>query len=113
MTTFEAGKTYRTRDGREALIYCTDAPGAYPIHGRIGETLVRWNADGSFFAVPGDCADLLPPEPPHIREKRWCNVTREGDLAIWKYESDARVMSVGCTRIAVPCLLTEIVEDKP
>lgn len=39
---FEAGKTYKTRGGEEAFIYCVDAPGACPIHGRIGNDMIRW-----------------------------------------------------------------------
>lgn len=26
---------WQTRDGRDVVIYCTDAPGDWPIHGRI------------------------------------------------------------------------------
>lgn len=42
-------KKYRTRDGREVVIYCVDAPGGYPVHGRIeGVSLPQhWGIDGS------------------------------------------------------------------
>lgn len=31
----DKNKKYRTRDGKEVRIYCTDGRGLYPIHGAI------------------------------------------------------------------------------
>jgi hypothetical protein len=47
---FDPTKPCRTRDGRKVVIYCTDAPGDNPIHGRIeGCTmLVLWTLLGSY-----------------------------------------------------------------
>lgn len=69
------------RDGREALIYCTDAPGDHPIHGRVhGFPYAHsWTAEGmcySDFRFRDDLVPPVPAPPPRIREKRWCNVTR-------------------------------------
>lgn len=70
MTTFEPGKTYRTRDGREARVYAVDGGGNWPVHGAIrGRDGVwsaeAWTKDGwcSVWDEVSDC-DLLPPTPP-------------------------------------------------
>lgn len=45
-------KKYRTRDGREVVLYCVDAPSDWPVHGRIidahATSVCAWTADGSF-----------------------------------------------------------------
>ena len=113
---FVAGQTYRTRDGREALIYCTDAPEPWPIHGRIdGRPGSQcWGSGGAFNAnALQSLGDLLPPAPPRIREKRWCNVQHDGTVRTYKTEADAnyRAPASGLyARVAVPCELREIVE---
>ncbi len=110
---FEVGKTYRTRGGRDALIYCTDAPGRWPIHGRVGESVMRWYASGSFFEKPGDCDDLLPPTQPRIREKWWVNVYPKGRVSYHLIEASARTRATDdALRIAVPCELVEIVGEE-
>jgi hypothetical protein len=45
----QAGKTAVTIDGNEVVIYCTDAPGSYPIHGRFvgrNNEVAAWTRDG-------------------------------------------------------------------
>ncbi|MHB1310502.1 MAG: hypothetical protein ACYC3L_00700 [Gemmatimonadaceae bacterium] len=116
MSKFEPGKTYRTRDGREALIYCTDAPGEYPIHGRVAgdPDPNSWTASGRYAsdAHGSSLRDLLPPVPPRIREKRWCNVWPGGRAFEYETADAARkIVDRSCIRIAVPCELVEIVED--
>lgn len=47
---------WQTRDGRDVVVYCTDAPGPYPIHGRVEGLIasVSWNETGiSFYGVGG------------------------------------------------------------
>ena len=117
MTKFEAGKTYKTRDGREALIYCTDAPGEYPIHGRVAgdPDPNSWTGAGRYVSDThgSSLRDLLPPAPLRIREKRWCNVWPGG----WTFEYETadtarKVADRGCIRVAVPCELVEIEGDE-
>jgi hypothetical protein len=51
----EAGKRYRTRDGRIAIIYTTaHAHPQYPIAGAIGNELVDWTESGRFGVRTGD-----------------------------------------------------------
>lgn len=59
MTTIQMGKQYRTRDGREVRIYCTDAGGSWPVHGSYyveSESRwahVTWDING-FFDTPDE-----------------------------------------------------------
>lgn len=46
----EAGKYYRTRNGQEARIYCTDGGGNTPVHGAINK-FGQWNVN--FWSVEG------------------------------------------------------------
>jgi hypothetical protein len=57
---FEPGKTYKTRSGDDALIYCVDAPGDEPIHGRIGQHIMAWPASGEWAVGPEYKLDLVP-----------------------------------------------------
>ena len=66
--------TYKTRDGREARVLCTDAPGEWPIIGyyidsasAIGYYLTAWMANGHSRGTDDDgIFDLMPP-----REVAW------------------------------------------
>jgi hypothetical protein len=48
----EAGKFYRTRDGKMARIYATDGSGSYPVHGAVLEGVgwgsATWTYSGVF-----------------------------------------------------------------
>ena len=74
-TMFEAGKTYRTRDGREARVYATDGGPEWPIHGAIkrdgGEWISHnWRANGRLWNKAGDSHfDLMPP-----KREAWVNI---------------------------------------
>jgi len=48
-------KKYRTRNGREVVLYCIDAPGRFPVHGRVedefGNSAIKsWLSDGKYCA---------------------------------------------------------------
>ena len=112
MPAWQAGKTYRTRSGEEALIYCTDAPGDRPIHGRVGTTICSWRADGKNHPYGFDSDYDLPPfKPPRIRERRYCNVESNAVFAYFSEETARREASPTALRTAVPCELIEIEED--
>lgn len=83
-------KPIRTRDGKgKVVIYCTDAPDEFPIHGRIefngGVVLVsRWCANGENFVIP-DYSLVNVPEPLTV----W--ITIDGDhVSVWKNEKGAK-----------------------
>ena len=78
---FEAGKTYQTRDGRDARIYATDGGGTSTIHGAIrdssnnGWNMGLWSESGQWV---GGCrdhpGDLMPP-----KELVWVALWRHPD----------------------------------
>ena len=53
MTTFDPTKPCKTRDGCDVVIYCTDAPGHWPIHGRVDGLPAPccWRVDGTYSPV--------------------------------------------------------------
>lgn len=64
----DINKAYQTSDGRSVTLYCTDAPGPYPVHGRVsspdGNSVKSWKADGRYL-VEGrqsqlDLVELVP-----------------------------------------------------
>ena len=110
---FEAGKTYNTRGGEEAFIYCVDAPGACPIHGRIGATLYGWTEGGRILSVCSHPGDLIAHEPERISRKVWVNFYETDLHYIHFSKSEAeRSENEKCVRLAIPCLLTEIVTSE-
>jgi len=109
---FEAGKTYKTRGGDDAYIYAVDAPGPYPIHGRVLGHEEGWARDGQYFAGSrlSDHLDLTLPAPPRISQTVWVNVHKDS-LIIYTSKSHANLTDPDFTiRHAVPCRLEEIVE---
>jgi len=110
---FKPGQTYKTRDGREALIYCNDAPGPYSIHGRLSGRIASWTPSGAAVVGSGGAPDLIPPAPPRIRERIWCNVYSNGPALHPAKEIALGLVAPGVLRIAVPCMLIEIVDGEP
>ena len=110
---FKAGKTYRTSGGEEAFIYCVDAPGALPIHGRIGTELFSWTESGLVVSAETHYLDLIAPEQERISQKVWVNIYKDSPLFCHLTERMAiKMVSSDCDRVAVPCLLTEIVSPE-
>lgn len=93
MTTFEPGKTYRTRDGREARVYAVDGGGSYPIHGAIKHAgywcAATWAADGGDARVGASSNDLLPPTPPAPADDAYAAAWRAGAEAMRDVAADA------------------------
>jgi len=109
---FEPGKTYKTRCGEDALIYCVDAPGALPIHGRIGATLYCWTEGGHILSICSHKDDLIPPEPARISCIAYVNDYGKDGIVVHNAEESARMTGIygKAARIAVPCRLEEIVK---
>lgn len=105
---FEPNKTYKTRSGEEAFIYCVDAPGACPIHGRIGNDMIRWTESGNMISTHKHPYDLISPEPWRISRIVYVNDYKEG---IVSHNTEESARSAACgrpARTAVPCRLEEI-----
>ena len=114
---FKPGQVYKTQDGREMLIYCNDAPGDFPIHGRIGQAVAARTAGGSVRTDgAGSPGDLMPPAPPRIREKVYMNTYRNGrGQTLWPTAEQAARFACrdGDALRIVPCMLIEIVDGEP
>ena len=66
---FDPTKPCTTRDGRAVVIYCTDAPGLWPIHGRIQDHSEprSWHANGRYWSAGETCFDLINvPQPKRV-----------------------------------------------
>lgn len=111
---FEAGKTYKTRDGRDVIIYRTDARSMYPIHGcymEDGEEFpMSWMPNGSENPIAKHPLDIMPPRPEPISVKMWANVYDDG-MRVYRSEATARG-STTAIRKAVPVMVTEITEGE-
>lgn len=114
---FAADNTYKTRAGELAFIYCTNAPGPWPIHGRLGNSIACWAANGSYWgnsSVNGATGrDLVRPALPPIRIQWWCNVYPSTAYTYSTEEAARYNATAGALRIAVPCEMHEIVETVP
>lgn len=74
--TFEA---QRMRNGELATIYCRDAPGEWPIHGRDKKGMARsWRADGRWRDDGTDHHFDLMPSEPKVLWQRWDNIYPHG-----------------------------------
>ncbi len=74
---FKPGQTYRTRDGREARVYATDANQDWPIHGAIKKDVgwlpETWTAAGANTTAATHPDDLMPPTR---AVTQWLNIYR-------------------------------------
>jgi len=111
---FKPGQTYKTRDGREAFVgYERDGW----LFGDIDSVAYRWRASGGQWAGCADggssLADLMPPAPPRIREKVWANMYSYGARTYRSQQETQEMAAPDSLRIAVPCMLVEIVDGEP
>lgn len=59
----DINKKYKTRDGREVVLYCTDAPGRFCVHGRI-DNMAQWDINGIYHIhMPDNLLDLIEVSP--------------------------------------------------
>ena len=110
MKPFDPKKPCQTRDGRKVIIYCTDAPGDCPIHGRIeGQSRPDcWRITGIFAPESLEMiSDLV-----NIPEKiiRWINVyNKSGEFLSYKSKAEADY-AAGSRRTA--CIKVEFEEGE-
>lgn len=66
-----------TRDGKKVTLYCVDAPGKWPVHGRIegNDVPTSWNAHGNYQSRGKSSYDLFQSPPPKpFKSGSWVNV---------------------------------------
>ncbi len=66
-------KPVQTRDGRSVVIYCTDAPGDFPVHGRIegGALPNSWRLDGLIQTGNRTCGSDIIQTPEGWGQEGW------------------------------------------
>lgn len=83
-------KPIKCRDGVVPTIYCTDAPGQYPIHGRLPgyNQPVCWRSDGRYRAdgEEGQYDLVNVPEPLVV----WLNIFEDGLTTTYKTKESAK-----------------------
>jgi hypothetical protein len=111
---FEPGKSYKTRGGEDALIYCVDAPGLTPIHGRVhgrfGADMHCWTESGMIASVTNHDFDLIAPEPGRISRVGFINIHKDGSICFYRggEASEEKWNFSDFSRVAVPCRIEEI-----
>ena len=103
----DGSRPVTTRDGRKVTLYCVDAPGDWPVHGRINDqqTAASWRKNGGYYEnTYGTALDLVHP-PRRFKYERWVNVYEDGSTPISKTKIDADWASgagrIACIRIVV------------
>lgn len=105
----DINKKYRTRDGRPVELLTTNARGAWPVIGHIGDEnqVFRWAIDGAFCGTsPIRTLDLVEVKPKRVM---WFNVYHGGEVHAHDSREDADGGS-GDNRIA--CLKIEFEEGE-
>ena len=97
----EAGKFYKTRDGRKARIYCLDG-GSLPIHGGVlyenGFCPCQWLEDGRFDTYESR-ADLVSEwTEPKPRMLAWMCTTSPNGAYCYFFPEDQTPKGTGWTR---------------
>lgn len=109
----ELGKTYRTRDGREAIVYATNGAGDYPVHGAHmtvdGWHIAVWTADGfQFLSRNQHDLDLIEVKP-RIKRELWVNLYPSKSCVMIGYETKdqadkaAAYNRIACIPIIIDC----------
>ena len=105
----DINKKYQTRDGRPVELLTTNARGAWPVVGYIGDgdQVSRWAIDGAFCGTsPIRTLDLVEVKPKRVV---WLNVYPDGDRSSHESREDADSRSLD-GRIA--CLKVEFEEGE-
>ena len=98
-----------TRDGKKVTLYCVDAPGEEPIHGRFegSDGPTSWFKGGKYFCMGENNLDLIqpPPAPKPFKRKFWVNIYP--DCAVGAYDTKelanawAEPARIACVRVVV------------
>jgi len=99
-------KKYRTRDGQDARILCTDRLGAYPVVGLIGERVQSWTGNGrAHIDIEQADTDIIEVVPDVVFYHRMFadgaigNEHRSHKLALHSTGNASRVMAIQKTTI--------------
>lgn len=105
---FTPGK-YKTRDGKDAVVLCDDAPGRWPLKGYIAITddsvSYSWMRSGRIIEKHDDGADLMPPEPEQEPKTLFVTMDDAGNCLFQQTRFGEHAItglpSVACTRVVL------------
>lgn len=108
----DGSRPVTTRDGLEVVLYCVDAPGPYPVHGRVEGVHLpsSWGLHGTVQPGGHPHNNLIQP-PRRFKYERWVNVYEDG----WTPMSDTRAgadLAATPKRIACVKIIIEGVEGE-
>lgn len=103
----DGSRPVTTRDGRKVVLYCVDAPGEWPVHGRV-EGAYRpssWGLNGCVFCGSHSSRDLIQPSR-GFKYERWMNVYSDPALGghyMTKEDADRRsgTARIACVKVIV------------
>ena len=101
--TIDINKKYKTRDGRDVIIYAVYDKGSYPIHGAIklseGWMGSMWTKEGVYCEETQDPFDLVEVEE-EVEYDFWVNVYEDGRAIQHTTKADANLWTDDDDRIA-------------
>ncbi|MGG7581717.1 hypothetical protein [Rhizobium sp. Nf11,1] len=116
--TLEAGKYYRTRDGRKAFVSGTN-PFSEGSHIRAigvvyGNGVQGWDLSGAFSSLGGHGLDLVDEWVEPKRIKGWLNVYPENDESfdIVKYHPTREQADVSALSTRIACIKIDVLEGE-
>jgi hypothetical protein len=88
----DIAKKYKTRDGRDVVLYTTTREGIWPVVGDIvkdsGLRLQFWDKFGNCYPGYKTASDLVEVKPINVYE-RWVNIYPSGKSISWLSRQDA------------------------
>lgn len=106
-------KPVQTRDGRKVVIYTTEAPGTWPVHGRIEGTMEPWcwGRTGTFGIAPSPC-DLINTPPKMVNMEVVLVKERRIGTYLWApLSKDVQYCKDRPERFYVTSVVVEVPED--
>lgn len=113
MTKIEMGKTYKTRDGNNVRLLCTDrSHHQYPVMGLIEQKdcdyTAYWTSDGICSAsYPSYVNYDLVEVKPRIKRTYWTNLYKANTLCVYNTKEDAERFArngrLACVKVEIDC----------
>lgn len=105
----DGSRPVTTRDGRKVTLYCVDAPGDWPVHGRVEkhDDPLSWGWNGRYTLWAEQSSDDLIQQPRRFKYERWVNVYSDRVGGLWYLTraqaavGDAQSESIACIKIVV------------
>ena len=105
----DGSRPVTTRDGRKVTLYCVDAPGSYPVHGRVegDDEPYGWRKNGDFWSSGMESKLNLIQPPRRFRYEQWVNVYHVPNLGARHLTKEDADRHSGSARIACVKVIIE------